>query len=226
MFKIKNLLIKNKDFSLEMKNVEIKKGDKVAILGRNGAGKTTFVETLLGIRKAQVFDVEKQKYSNLNAVFQDSSFDDNFKVKEILAMYCKLLKVKNIDLAQITTKFDVDKLINIKFRKLSAGEKQKVKICIALLNNPNLLILDELTTSLDIIWQKEIIALLKDYLQKKSDCTLIMITHNLSDMFALCNKAILFTKNEPQKFFDLKEKNQKIRQEIEEAIYGKNSNII
>ena len=138
MIKIQQIKKEYKNFVLDVQNINIDKGARIAIAGKNGSGKTTFVESLLGLVKVNKFLVEwNKKEYRINAVFQDSTFFSNFKVIEILKIYARLLKLpKNTDINKLLNDYDLNNIKLNKYSQLSGGQKQKVKICVAFMNNP------------------------------------------------------------------------------------------
>lgn len=201
MINIRQITNKNKFFNLEIKDLIIKKGQRLAILGKNGAGKTTFIETFLKLRKAQVYSVEWSEEFKINGVFQQLDFEYKFTVKEIIKWWAYLLNIKNFDLLTMAHQFELESLLNQKYFMLSMGQKQKVKICVSLLNNPNLLVFDELSSALDIVWQQKIMQLLNDYFLKNPTCILLFITHNLEEASFLCNSGILIENGRIKKHY-------------------------
>lgn len=201
----KPVLVETKNLSLNVgsqsivSNVSTKilQGDYTAIIGPNGGGKTTLVRLILGLDKKSSGDVllfgEKIKkfkqWSKIAYVPQNvSHVDRNFPatVKEIVRMGRSPLKkgwhrftkedetIINESMIKLDVKDIEDKLIG----ELSGGQRQRVMIARALASDPQLLILDEPNTGVDMVSQKKFYTLLKE-LNEKDGLTIIFITHDL-----------------------------------------------
>ncbi len=194
MIKIKQIKKNYKNFKFDVKDIEIKQGESIAIIGNNGSGKTTLAESLMGLRKMDIFNVEKESKLTFNAVFQESAFEGNFKVKEIIGMYICLYKLKNAKLDLILQEYGIYTIKDTKYRSLSGGEKQKVKIAVALMNKAQVIIVDEISTALDLAWQKIILKKIEKYKLDNPKSSFIMITHNVDEVNRLCDKAIIMSK--------------------------------
>ncbi|AHI52997.1 AAA family ATPase [Spiroplasma culicicola] len=123
-----------------------------------------------------------------NAVFQLTSYGNESHILDIAKMYFDLFH-SQLDLNQLFSQFELDDQKKKKFNKMSGGQQQKFKFLIALLNNPNLLLLDELTTSLDFVWRSKIIGLLKNAIEK-SEATVILVSHDKEEIAHLCDRVI------------------------------------
>ena len=181
---------------------KIKKGGIFGLLGRNGAGKTTLLGILMGlitpsIGKILIFgeDIENKKYSILKKLNFQSPYVDlpkKLTVKQNLIFYSKLYGLDNASEFLNNLSFDlkIDSLLNKNFGSLSAGQKTRVSICKALLNQPELLLLDEPTASLD----PETSIFIRDYLinyQKKNNSSILLASHNLNEIENMCREIII-----------------------------------
>ena len=130
------------------------------LLGTNGAGKTTLIGIILGLidtTKGDVFVFEKKlsefRYDILKKLNFTSPYLDlpkKLTVKQNLTFYARLYNVKNFDIIEeLSEELKISDLLRKQFGSLSAGQKTKVGLCKALINTPQLLLLDEPTSSLD-----------------------------------------------------------------------------
>lgn len=163
-------------------NLSIEKGSLTALLGPNGAGKSTTMQLLIGLIKPTSGKISYQNQLKIGAVFQTSVLDDMLTVKENLQIRAE--QYHNI--AKTRVKELIDQLGLVSFSKqtygnLSGGQKRRVDIARALLNEPEILFLDEPTTGLDIQTRANIWALLKD-LQTKQNLTIVLTTHYLNEV--------------------------------------------
>ena len=175
-------------------NIEILKGTSVGIIGRSGAGKSTLVDIILGLLKPKsgevIIDGEnivKEKniwqtqigYVPQNIYLLDDTIKNNiiFGIKE--EDIDELLLTEVIETAQLKSLVNslpdnINSIVGNKGAKLSGGERQRIGIARALYNKPNIMVLDEATSSLDMDNENKI---LKEIYQNKKDKTLIIISH-------------------------------------------------
>jgi len=215
----KNIELKNVDFFyspknyiLENVNIKIKNGSKIAIMGENGAGKTTFINLISGLlepKKGSILANGQNIHKNIKswqsniAYISQSTFLINDTIENNISFdaiknsvhYDKLNKViKFLKLNNLIKKFPkgLDTLVGDEGNKLSGGQKQKIGIARALYFDRKILICDEITSSLDLKSEKTILECLKNI-----NKTIIIISHkekNLSfcsNIFKLQNKQLL-----------------------------------
>ncbi|MDD9138516.1 ABC transporter ATP-binding protein [Fructobacillus sp. CRL 2054] len=162
-------------------NIEIDKGSLVALLGPNGAGKSTTMRMLTGLKKPSSGEVIYAPNTKIGLVFQESVLDADLTVKENLLIRAK--QYRHIDAARIPLliqELGLSNFQNQKYGSLSGGQKRRVDIARALLNEPDVLFLDEPTTGLDIQTRNAIWALLHN-LQKEKGLTIVLTTHYLDE---------------------------------------------
>lgn len=162
-------------------NLEIDKGSLVALLGPNGAGKSTSMRMLTGLTKPSSGKVIYAPNTKIGLVFQESVLDSNLTVVENLSIRAK--QYRHIEPARIPLLIYDLGLSNFqsqKYGSLSGGQKRRVDIARALLNEPDVLFLDEPTTGLDIQTRNAIWTLLH-HLQEKQGLTIVLTTHYLDE---------------------------------------------
>lgn len=182
-------------------DLKINKGDVYGFLGPNGAGKTTTIRMLLGlIRKNQgeVFingynlDKDfKKAVAKIGAVVETPMFYENYSgfvnLKLMANLYSNVSKDRIFDLVEMV---GLKNRIKDKVRKYSLGMKQRLGIARALLNKPNLILLDEPTNGLDPQGMKEIRELILDLVEKEK-ITVFISSHLLYEVEILCNKVAI-----------------------------------
>jgi ABC-2 type transport system ATP-binding protein len=174
----------------------------VALLGGNGAGKTTTIAMLLGLVKptsgeVRVFGADMS--SNRYVVAQRMNFQSPYvdlpmrlTVKENLTVYAGLYGIANVAerVAYIAEDLQITMLLDRPTGKLSAGQKTRVGLAKALLNSPELLLLDEPTASLDPDTADWIRGKLRTYAQERG-ATLLIASHNMAEVERLADRVIL-----------------------------------
>ena len=183
--------------------LDINKGDFIALSGLSGSGKTTLLRILAGLENAKGFisvdekvwlddkntlSIQKRK---IGFVFQDYALFDNMSVEQNLLYVNKDKKLAQKLLA-IT---ELTKLAKRLPNTLSGGQKQRVSLCRAMMNNPELLLMDEPLSALDpsmrIKLQNEILTLHKEF-----KTTTIMVSHEPSEIYRLANRVIVLNQGE------------------------------
>lgn len=177
-------------------NLEINKGEIYAIVGNNGAGKTTLLRMICGQLKPNggeiVFSDNKTKIGTLiesPGYFKDMTAYDNLKAKALCLGY-KYSKQQLLDLLEFVSLKDVDKK---KAGKFSMGMKQRLGIALALLGDPEILILDEPTNSLDPQGINEVRKLIEK-INKEKGVTIIISSHILEELYKVATKFCIIHK--------------------------------
>lgn len=186
MLSVQNLSFRYDAYSkyiLEDISFEVEKGEYVSIVGENGSGKSTLVRLLLGLLKPTTGEVQ-QRASSIGYVPQKKINLTHFPltVFELLDSYRRVLKVK--DRNTVYNMLEEVGLLGFEKKlagELSGGQLQKLYIARALINKPELLILDEPSTGIDVKGQREIYAILKR-LNQDSKITIISVDHNLDEI--------------------------------------------
>jgi len=183
----------NKVF-FNFKNINLKNGEDLLIIGNSGIGKTTLLHLLAGLLKTDsgsinIYGQELKNFSNyqldqfrrenIGIVFQRPHFINSLTVKENLQLAQYIGKKNNNDrIENILNNLNILDKSDKKTNQLSQGEKQRVSIAMAIVNSPKLILADEPTSSLDDFNCKNVINLLKkqayDY-----GAQLIVITHDI-----------------------------------------------
>lgn len=162
-------------------NMDIEKGSLTAVLGPNGAGKSTTMRMLTGIRKPSSGDIIYAPNTTIGVVFQSSVLDNQLTVKENLMIRAKQYRQVGLKQVEILIHdLGLTQFAGQLYGTLSGGQKRRVDIARALLNNPDILFLDEPTTGLDIQTRLAIWQLLHD-LQQSRQLTIVLTTHYLDE---------------------------------------------
>ena len=174
---------------------EVQEGEIFGMVGPNGAGKTTTIECLEGLRKPsagtlRVLGVDPQVESQVirervGMQLQQSNLPDRMKVWEALDLYASFYP-KAVDWEKLLSQLGLDEKRNTPFSKLSGGQKQRLFIALALLPDPQLIFLDELTTGLDPQARHAIWDLIRDVRERGK--TIFLTTHFMEEAEKLCDR--------------------------------------
>ncbi|MBS0518379.1 MAG: ABC transporter ATP-binding protein [Proteobacteria bacterium] len=180
----------------------VPRGAVLGLLGGNGAGKTTTISMLLGLLEPTAGDIHvlgvdmrRQRYAALPRMNFSSPYVDlphRLTVRQNLLFYGRLYGVKKLRerIEEIADHMQVSAFLDRQTGKLSAGQKTRVALAKALINRPDVLLLDEPTASLDPDTADWVRTYLKDY-QAKTHATILLASHNMSEVERLCDDVIL-----------------------------------
>lgn len=203
MININNLKKRLNSFDLEV-DLHIEKGEIFGIIGKSGSGKSTLLRIIQGIEKADVGEIFLEENTESSYIFQEFNLLYNKNVFDNVALPL-ILKRKKIDRKKIEKTLDFVGLLDKKnffISELSGGEKQRVAIARALVTNPNLLLCDEVTASLDKFIQKEILELFLK-INRDYGTTIILVTHELDVAKKLCDRVSVIEKGKILDIFDV-----------------------
>jgi ABC-2 type transport system ATP-binding protein len=174
----------------------------LGLLGGNGAGKTTTIAMLLGLLEPTAgdirvlgIDMRRRRYAALPRMNFSSPYVDlphRLTVRQNLGFYGRLYGVKNLGrrIDEIAEHMQVQPFLDRQAGKLSAGQKTRVALAKALINKPDVLLLDEPTASLDPDTADWVRSYLKDY-QHATHATILLASHNMAEVERLCDDVIL-----------------------------------
>ena len=203
--KIKNLYKNYKNFeAVKNLNFEIKKGSITGLLGPNGCGKTTTIGMILGLirpTKGEVLinnkdiEIEKNRISvleKMNFISPYVELPKKLSVKENLIVYGKMYEVKNLQnrINTLCNDLNLKEFLNKKTGELSSGQKNRVSLAKSLINNPEILLLDEPTASLDPDTGDYVRSYIENY-AKKNNTTILLASHNMSEVERLCENIMM-----------------------------------
>ena len=173
----------------------------VGLLGANGAGKSTSLECILGTKKmdsGEVFILGENPVKNRTSVFektgvqfQEAKYQELIKVSELCENTACVYKNPN-DYKELLSDFGIADKANSFVKDLSGGERQRLFIVLALLPNPEVVFLDELTTGLDARSRRDVWNILESL--KKRGLSILLTSHFMDEVEALCDQILILKK--------------------------------
>ena len=187
-----------KTIAADKVSFEIQDGEIFGMVGPNGAGKTTIIECIEGLRQADRGNIrvlgldpvkqERQLRPLLGIQLQQAHLPDNLKVWEALDLYSSFYN-HTLNCEDLISRLGLTEKRNTVFRKLSGGQQQRLFIALALLNDPQLIFLDELTTGLDPHARHAIWDMVQDI--KVQGKTVFLTTHYMEEAEYLCDRVAI-----------------------------------
>jgi ABC-2 type transport system ATP-binding protein len=183
-------------------NFKISENEIVGLLGPNGCGKTTTIGMMLGLLKptsGQVLingmDIEKNKISllhKMNFISPYIELPKKLTVRQNLLVYGKLYNVNNLNeqIDYLSNKLRLNTLLDNVTGELSSGQKNRVSLAKALINNPTVLLLDEPTASLDPETGDFVRTFLENY-KKENKISVLLASHNMDEVKRLCGTVLM-----------------------------------
>jgi len=180
----------------------VAKGAVLGLLGGNGAGKTTTIAMLLGLLEPTAgdihvlgIDMRRRRFAALPRMNFSSPYVDlphRLTVRQNLQFYGRLYGVKRLAerIDEITSQMQIGQFLDRQAGRLSAGQKTRVSLAKALINRPDVLLLDEPTASLDPDSADWVRGVLKDY-QRATGATILLASHNMNEVERLCDDVIM-----------------------------------
>lgn len=195
IIEIKNLKKSYKDVkAVDNLSFSVKKGELFSFLGVNGAGKSTTISMICGtlekdsgeiiINGQNIENSKKHILSDIGVVFQNSVLDSALSVKDNLSIKASLYNLNKQQIEEriktLANILDFDDLLNRTVGKLSGGQRRRIDVARALINEPKILILDEPTTGLDPQTRKTLWSVV-DGLRKEKAMTVFLTTHYMEE---------------------------------------------
>ena len=198
---------KNAVFALKGIDFKVEEGEIFGILGPNGAGKSTTLNILIGLLTPtsgtvkifgkNFFEHEEEIKNKMNIATAYAELAQNLTVYQNLKVFAFLYGIKNYKnkIEELLSQFQITDLKNKRIDSLSAGQKTRINLCKSLINDPELLLLDEPTASLDPAMALHVRNMLRE-IQKNRKLTIIFTSHNMPEVEQMCDRVALLYKGE------------------------------
>ena len=196
-------------------SLQVKKGEVLGIIGANGAGKSTTLEIMMGIRKPDtgtvkvlgmnIDDASNEIKQKIGIQLQQTALYDRIKVKEALKLFSSYYDKKR-DLQEIIETLGLQPYLNKYVKNLSGGWQQRTSLALALVNDPDIIFLDEPTTGLDPQARRDLWICINRY--REEGKTILLSTHYMDeaqkhcDRIAIIRKGKLVACDQPQNLID------------------------
>ena len=184
-------------------NISVNQGEVFGLLGANGAGKSTTIECILGTKIAEKGTVSilgmnpiadrKRLFENVGVQFQESNYQDKVTVSELCEVTQSLYK-SAANYTDLIEQFGLTDKLKSLVSELSGGQRQKLFIVLALIPNPKVVFLDELTTGLDTKARREVWHCLSRL--KEQGLTIFLTSHFMDEVEALCDRIAILKKGQ------------------------------
>lgn len=195
MLKIEHLKKRYKNFSLDC-SLNVMPGCVTGLIGQNGAGKSTTFKAVLGLISfdggtvtvlgKDLKDFKAEDKENLGVALSDSGFSGYLTIKDIIPVLKNLYS--NFDYSFFSEQVNRFQLpLDKKIKDFSTGMKAKLKVLVAVSHNAKLLILDEPTAGLDVIARDELLELLREFMEKDEERSILISSHIFGDLESLCD---------------------------------------
>ena len=180
----------------------INKGKIIGLLGPNGCGKTTTIAMILGLVKPTSGEVlikgkniEKERINlleKMNFISPYVELPKKLTVEENLKVYAGLYGVKNVNekISELVNELRLNKFLKKKTGELSSGQKNRISLAKALINDPEILMLDEPTASLDPDTGDFVRSFIEHY-SSKTNVTILLASHNMNEVERLCDSVMM-----------------------------------
>ncbi len=221
-------------------NISIKKGERVALIGKNGSGKSTLINIIsqqLRISNGQItYGYAKNRVESLELMgiqFQTLNYPEGFVVEDVIHFFNvsveKSIRMSRKELSDMMFMFGIDKFLDQKIDRLSGGQQQRINILLALIKKPKLLILDEISTGLDIESAETIKEYIESYLERNPSTTLLLISHSAEEIREMTDRLYILENGKiteefksielsEERFLDITSREPKLSKEEKEQV--------
>lgn len=183
-----------KQLAVDDLSFTVERGTVFGLLGANGAGKSTAIECILGTKKADSGTISilglnvtanrRELFEQAGVQFQEANYQENIRVSELCQVISSLYKSPS-DYKSLLSQFGIADKSQMLVKELSGGQKQRLFIILALIPNPKVVVLDELTTGLDPRARREVWNILSEL--KSRGLSILLTSHFMDEVEMLCD---------------------------------------
>lgn len=182
-------------------NLEIPASQSLAILGANGSGKTTLVEIISQVLKPTsgkvlfLDDVGKKVSRKIGVQFQEGYWPVGTRIIDLIKFYKNKKYIKSEEGKGLIDVFELNDILKKEISLLSGGQRQRFNCFLSILNDPEILILDELVTGLDLKMQIKLVNFIKSWKEIKK-INLLIVSHTPEEVELLCDRVVILKNGE------------------------------
>lgn len=200
ILKLNNVNKTYNSFSLKNISFQIREGDIIGLLGRNGSGKTSTIKAILDLITIDGGEIDflngsiSENFEKVGVVLEQCNYFDNYTVSEVKIIHSHIYKNWDEELFKSIIRFFALPLKSI-VKNFSQGMRKQLCLAVVLSFHPKLLILDELTSGLDPSMRESVWEILKNYVQSNNNAVLFS-THVMEDIIKITNRIIILNNGE------------------------------
>ncbi len=229
ILKIENFTKKYGKFNaVKNLSLSVNKGEIVGFVGKNGAGKSTTIRAIMNIifpseGKIEVCGIDCAKSpelakKNISYMPSETEFYSNLKVLDVLSFSANFFQVNKEKITELASIFELD--LYKKIKELSLGNRKKISVINAFLQDTPLIVLDEPTSGLDPLMQSKFFDILQA--KKEAGCAIFLSSHNLAEIEKFCDRVIIIKDGKKVANINMIEQNNKQIQTV--SVTFKNEN--
>lgn len=170
--------------------LSFREGEKIGVIGANGAGKSTFIKSCLGLIAYQGSIISSIKPDQMAVHMQSNHYTDSMSVQNIIELMLNTKVKMNKKLQELITFFDFEESLKKKVKALSGGQKQRLTLIMVLLQDAPLTFFDEVTTGLDFETRNQLMQMLNEWFRNKKS-TICLVSHYFEELEQLVDKILI-----------------------------------
>lgn len=170
--------------------LSFEKGERIGVIGSNGAGKTSLVKAILGLTKYEGRIITELKPEQMAAHMQSNAYAATMPVKRIMEMVLDTKIKENRELRELIAFFEFEECLSKRYSALSGGQKQKFTIIMVMMQKAELTFYDEVTSGLDFETRQKLMEKMVEWYRNKED-SLIIVSHYYEELEQLADKILL-----------------------------------
>lgn len=195
LLSVENLTVcYGKDVALQIESpILIEEGDRIGIIGSNGAGKSTFVKSILGLVNYQGSIRTRLTMDQIAMHMQSNEYTDSMATKYIMEAILQTRISRSQKLQELIQYFEFEDCLRKKYSKLSGGQKQRFTIIMVMMQDAPLTIYDEVTSGLDFETRQRLVEKMVSWYRDR-DSSLCIVSHYYEELEQLANKLLILDK--------------------------------
>ncbi|WHQ37379.1 ABC transporter ATP-binding protein [Spiroplasma sp. SV19] len=178
-------------------NFTIHQNEKIGLIGANGSGKTTLSEIIAGVRKTSSGEIVYHHQLTIGIQFQNSQYPPGLTPFDMIKYYCDTFKLNltPVEINKLLETYQLTTVMKKNIAKLSGGQQQRLNILLSVIHQPQLVILDEVSTGLDIAVKEVIFQFLEQNIIINHRA-MVLVSHNMEEIERFCDRIIYLADGE------------------------------